>query len=222
MHSANVCPSARLSPRAPGPQVPCVAVVENMSYFEADGKRYFPFGQGSGEVGRGWEGLHGRELQGVLHWLPRLRHSLPSRASCRACRACAPARRPCLPALPPRRTLRRSAGPPLAAPCHARAWLASLIGLPPGPGNASLAHPPPPPPPPATAGERIQREFGLPNLVRFPIVPDLSAAGDSGRPVVVTDPTGPTAQAFLELGAAVVREVGRGGARVCVHVHVRT
>ena len=32
----------------PPPQVPCVAVVENMSFFEADGKRYFPFGQGSG------------------------------------------------------------------------------------------------------------------------------------------------------------------------------
>eukprot|EP00198_Chlamydomonas_reinhardtii_P000865 XP_001690200.1 predicted protein [Chlamydomonas reinhardtii] len=27
-------------------------------------------------------------------------------------------------------------------------------------------------------GERIQRDFGLPNLIRFPIVPDLSAAGD--------------------------------------------
>lgn len=85
--------------------VPCVAVVENMSYFDADGKRHYPFGQGS--------------------------------------------------------------------------------------------------------GERIQRDFGLPNLVRFPIIPDLSAAGDSGVPVVVSDPAGPTAQSFLELGAAVVREVSK-------------
>ena len=69
----------------------------------------------------------------------------------------------------------------------------------------------PTPPPAAASGDRIVSEFGLPNLVRFPIVPDLSAAGDSGRPVVVDNPTGPTAQAFLELGAAVVREVGAGG-----------
>ena len=34
-------------------QVPCVAVVENMSFFEADGKRYLPFGQGSGKPA-GW------------------------------------------------------------------------------------------------------------------------------------------------------------------------
>ncbi|GIL85260.1 hypothetical protein Vretimale_10767 [Volvox reticuliferus] len=89
--------------------VPCVAVVENMSYFEADGKRFFPFGQGS--------------------------------------------------------------------------------------------------------GDRIQRDFGLPNLVRFPIVPDLSAAGDGGQPLVVADPTCATSTAFMELGAAVVREVAKMAGR---------
>ncbi|PNW88802.1 hypothetical protein CHLRE_01g045902v5 [Chlamydomonas reinhardtii] len=89
--------------------VPCVAVVENMSYFDGeDGKRYFPFGQGS--------------------------------------------------------------------------------------------------------GERIQRDFGLPNLIRFPIVPDLSAAGDGGRPLVVSSPASATASTFMDLGAAVVREVAKMGA----------
>ena len=59
------------------------------------------------------------------------------------------------------------------------------------------------------SGERIQREFGLPNLVKFPIVADLSAAGDGGKPLVVSDPTGSTAQVYFDLGAAVVREVSK-------------
>lgn len=86
-------------------QVPCVAVVENMSYFDADNKRYHPFGQGS--------------------------------------------------------------------------------------------------------GARIQRDFGLPNLVQLPILPDVSAAGDGGMPVVVTQPTSELGSRFMELGAMVVREVAR-------------
>lgn len=30
------------------------------------------------------------------------------------------------------------------------------------------------------SGQRIQADFGIPHLVQFPIVPDLSAAGDGG------------------------------------------
>lgn len=59
------------------------------------------------------------------------------------------------------------------------------------------------------SGERVQKEFGIPNLVRFPIVPDLSAAGDGGTPLVVADPAGQVAQLYLDLGAAVVREVSK-------------
>ncbi len=33
----------------------------------------------------------------------------------------------------------------------------------------------------AGSGARIVRDFGLPNLVQFPIVPELSAAGDGAR-----------------------------------------
>ncbi|KAK9835351.1 hypothetical protein WJX81_004228 [Elliptochloris bilobata] len=59
------------------------------------------------------------------------------------------------------------------------------------------------------SGARIVRDFGLPNLVQFPIVPELSAAGDGGRPLVVAAPTSATAQAFMELGALVVREIAK-------------
>lgn len=59
------------------------------------------------------------------------------------------------------------------------------------------------------SGERIQADFGLPNLVRFPIAEELSAAGDSGQPLVVSAPTSAVAGAFSDLAAAVVREVAK-------------
>ncbi|CAG9460306.1 unnamed protein product [Pedinophyceae sp. YPF-701] len=59
------------------------------------------------------------------------------------------------------------------------------------------------------SGERIQQEFGLPNLVRMPIIPDLSVAGDTGVPLVVSKPAGETAHRYGDLGAAVVREVAK-------------
>ena len=59
------------------------------------------------------------------------------------------------------------------------------------------------------AGDRIRAEFGVPHIVRFPIEPALAAAGDGGTPLVVSDPAGDTAAAFMELGGRVVREVAR-------------
>eukprot|EP00892_Ulva_mutabilis_P002748 jgi/Ulvmu1/12474/UM009_0126.1 len=59
------------------------------------------------------------------------------------------------------------------------------------------------------SGERIQADFGVTNLVKFPITEQLSAAGDGGRPLVVEDPAGEVAGAFGELGAAVVREIAK-------------
>ena len=59
------------------------------------------------------------------------------------------------------------------------------------------------------SGKRIQDDFGIPWLVRFPIDPRLSAAGDCGVPLVVADPAGETAAVFQELGACVVREAAK-------------
>jgi len=61
------------------------------------------------------------------------------------------------------------------------------------------------------SGERIKAEFGVPNLVQFPIVPDLSVAGDGGVPLVVSQPAGPVGAVFMELGATVVREIAKMG-----------
>lgn len=89
-------------------QVPCVAVVENMSYFEVDGVRHKPFGEGS--------------------------------------------------------------------------------------------------------GRRICEDYGVPNLFEMPIVPELSACGDSGKPLVLEDPAGAVSSVYGEIAAKVVQEVAKLGA----------
>ena len=61
----------------------------------------------------------------------------------------------------------------------------------------------------AGAGAAVAADFGIPHLLAFPIDPALSAAGDGGLPLVVSDPAGPVAARFQELGAAVVTEVAR-------------
>lgn len=63
------------------------------------------------------------------------------------------------------------------------------------------------------AGERIAKEFGIPRVVRFPIDPKLAAAGDSGIPLVASDPACDVAQAMMELGGAVVRELAVASVR---------
>ena len=194
------CPCLARTVPVPHTQVPCVAVVENMSYFEADGKRYQPFGQGSGKR----QGAPRRRACAVV-----LGAGVERRATRLLCCRSRALLRPCLTAAPLCCPSSHVLQLPRGRPRPGGVW-------PPQPGPLPCLHtehrrvPSSP-----TAGDRIQAEFGIPNLVRFPIVPDLSAAGDSGRPVVVQDPAGPTAQAFLELGACVVREVRarRGGRR---------
>jgi len=39
------------------------------------------------------------------------------------------------------------------------------------------------------SGARICEEYGVPNLFQMPIVPELSACGDGGRPLVLVGPS---------------------------------
>eukprot|EP01024_Parvocaulis_polyphysoides_P040345 TRINITY_DN36696_c0_g2_i11.p1 TRINITY_DN36696_c0_g2~~TRINITY_DN36696_c0_g2_i11.p1 ORF type:complete len:200 (-),score=41.38 TRINITY_DN36696_c0_g2_i11:332-931(-) len=59
------------------------------------------------------------------------------------------------------------------------------------------------------SGDKVMQDFGLPHLVKFPIVPDLSACGDGGMPLVMENPTCETSRVFMDLGAIVVREVAK-------------
>jgi ATP-binding protein involved in chromosome partitioning len=60
-------------------------------------------------------------------------------------------------------------------------------------------------------GEQLARELGISLLAQIPLVTALRVGGDSGRPVVVSDPESEVAQVFSTLAATVVAQ---GPARV--------
>ena len=59
------------------------------------------------------------------------------------------------------------------------------------------------------SGQRICDEYGVPNLFQMPIVPELSACGDSGKPLVLADPAGEVSGAYGAVAAKVVQEVAK-------------
>ena len=59
------------------------------------------------------------------------------------------------------------------------------------------------------SGAAICEQYGVPNLLQMPIVPDLSACGDTGRPLVLRDPTCETSACYQDVAATLVREVAK-------------
>ena len=59
------------------------------------------------------------------------------------------------------------------------------------------------------SGAAICEQYGVPNLLQMPIVPELSACGDTGRPLVLRDPACKTSSRYQDVAATVVREVAK-------------
>jgi len=59
------------------------------------------------------------------------------------------------------------------------------------------------------SGDRVQKDFGVPHIVRLPIQQDVAEAGDTGEPAVVSDPAGDVSTRLTQLGANVVQEVAK-------------
>ena len=68
------------------------------------------------------------------------------------------------------------------------------------------------------SGQRICDEYGVPNLFQMPIVPELSACGDSGKPLVLADPRG----RFRRSTASDRRESRAGGGEAAFYTLVPT
>lgn len=56
-------------------------------------------------------------------------------------------------------------------------------------------------------GERAAEKLGVPFLGRIPIDPAIREGGDSGHPIVVTDPTSPQAAAFRDIAHKLIDEL---------------
>ena len=56
-------------------------------------------------------------------------------------------------------------------------------------------------------GEALASEIGAPLVARIPLESAVSAGGDEGRPVVLSDPASPAAVAFTALAARIVDEL---------------
>lgn len=56
-------------------------------------------------------------------------------------------------------------------------------------------------------GERAAEKLGVPFLGRIPIDPSIREGGDSGHPIVVTDPTSPQAAAFRDIARKLIDEL---------------
>jgi ATP-binding protein involved in chromosome partitioning len=59
-------------------------------------------------------------------------------------------------------------------------------------------------------GKRTAEMLGVPFLGEVPIDPKVVVGGDTGEPIVVSDPASPAAQAFRELARQVVEQVRSG------------
>ena len=58
-------------------------------------------------------------------------------------------------------------------------------------------------------GERAAQKFAVPFLGRIPIDPAIREGGDSGKPIVIHQPSSPQAQTFLQIAQAVVDQLAQ-------------
>eukprot|EP00899_Mesostigma_viride_P008056 jgi/Mesvir1/17251/Mv07662-RA.1 len=59
------------------------------------------------------------------------------------------------------------------------------------------------------SGAEVVERFGIPHLFQMPMVPLLSAAGDTGEPAVVKEPRGIVGRAFSDVAVSLVQEVAK-------------